>query len=177
MTDLGIKLDLQDRPDDAIEAIAYQATERAQKAFEGITDPEALLEARKALREQREAIESRINSIRDKNAKQNKQRAAMLAKWTKFKSEFVKHAEKYGIDLLKIPITATGRTFAEKIQNANPETFVTVEGRRIPQKRGEHLLESEKIRLYEIQAKQKVLEDVISRKANALKAIFDKDPE
>ena len=165
------------RPSDAVKAISDSIIAKTEKELEGITDPEALLKERKALREKREALQAQIKTIKSKSTKTNKQREAMLAQWEGFKTGVIELARKHGIDFEQLPRTAVGRTFVAKIQNANPEHFVTVEGERIPQIRTDALLDDEKIRLFEIEVKQELLENIIARKSKALKALFDTDPE
>jgi len=165
------------RPDDATEAIQEKIIEQAQKELEGITDPERLLEQRQALRDKKEMLQAQIKRMKTQNTKTNKQREAMFHQWDMFKAGVLELARKHGIDFKQLPNTAIGRTFISKIQNSNPEHFVTVEGKRIPQKRVDVLFDEELIRLFEVEVRQQLLEDIIAKKSRALKALFDSDRE
>jgi predicted nuclease with TOPRIM domain len=165
------------RPSDAIEAIQDKIIEQSIKDLESIKDPEELLAERKALRSKKEALQANIKRIKATNTKINKQREKMLSQWSMFLTGVIELSRKHGIDFEAVPNTATGRTFITKLQNSRPETFVQVEKMRIPQIRTDALLDDEKVKLFEIEVKQEQLEEIISKKSKALKALFDNDLE
>ncbi len=102
----------------------------------------------------------------------------MLSQWSLFIISYVELARKHGIDFEIFPAhLAVGKTFNQKLQNINPDSFATVEGLRIPQKRTDAILDDDLIRLFEVEAKQELLEDIIKRKASAMKELFSSDPE
>ena len=163
------------RPSDAIEAIADAIIEKNVKDLEAVKDPEALLAERVALRTKKEALQANIKRIKNTNTKTNKQREQMLSQWSMFLTGVVELSRKHGIDFEEVPSTAIGRTFITKLQNSRPETFVQVEKMRIPQIRTDALFDEEKIKLFEIETKQEILEDIIKRKHKAMKELFDND--
>ena len=166
------------RPLDATEAIQDKVIADVQESLEDIKDPEALLLKRKALRTQRELLQATIKRQKTAITKSNKKRDAMLAQWSSFIMGYAELARKHGIDFEQFPAhLAVGRTFNQKIQNINPDTFVTVEGLRIPQKRTDAILDDDLIKLFEIEATQNMLEDIINRKATAMKELFSSDQE
>ncbi len=165
------------RPSDAIEAISDAIIEKNVKALEAVKDPEALLAERVALRTKKEALQAQIKRMKTSNTKINKQREQMLSQWSMFLAGVVELSRKHGIDFEAVPNTAIGRTFITKLQNANPESFVQVEKMRIPQIRTDALLDEEKIKLFEIETRQEILEDIIKRKSKAMKELFNSDKE
>ena len=166
------------RPQDAIEAIQEKILVDAQKSLEGVKDPETLLAERKTLRIQKEQLQAHIKRQKTAIRKSNKERDFMLTQWKSFIIGYAELARKYGIDFEQFPAhLATGRTFNQKLQNINPDSFVTVEGLRIPQQRTDAILDNDKIKLFEFEAKQELLENIIKRKASAMKELFSKDPE
>lgn len=165
------------RPSDAIEAIEEKIIEQSAKALESIADPESLLLMRKTLRSKKEALLAIIKRTKTGNTKTNKQREQMLSQWSMFLTGVLELSRKHGIDFEAVPSTAVGRTFITKLQNARPETFVQVEKMRIPQIRTDALLDDEKIQLFEIEVKQEQLEEIISKKAKAMKELFSNDSE
>ncbi len=165
------------RPEDAVEAIQDKVIADVQENLEAIQDPEDLLSKRKTLRTKREQLQATIKRQKTTITKSNKQRDAMLAQWSSFIVGVAELSRKHGIDFEAIPSTAIGRTFITKIQNARPDNFVQVEGLRIPQKRTDAILDDDLIKLFEVEATQDMLEDIIKRKATAMKELFSSDQE
>ena len=166
------------RPQDATEAIQNKVISDVQESLEAIKDPEDLLSKRKALRTKREQLQATIKRQKTTITKSNKKRDAMLAQWSSFKVAHAELARKHGIDFETFPAhLAVGRTFNQKLQNINPDTFVTVEGLRIPQKRTDATLDDDKIKLFEVEATQDMLEEIIARKSKAMKELFSSDQE
>lgn len=165
------------RPSDAVEAISDAIIEKTKNDLESIKDPEALLAERVALRTKKEALQAQIKRMKTSNTKINKQREQMLSQWSMFLAGVVELSRKHGIDFEAVPNTAIGRTFITKLQNAKPEYFVTVENMRIPQIRTDALLDEERIKLFEIETRQEILEDIIKRKSKAMKELFNSDKE
>ncbi|NOR56495.1 MAG: hypothetical protein GQ531_09830 [Sulfurovum sp.] len=166
------------RPLDATEAIQNKVISDVQESLESIKDPEDLLSKRKALRSKKEQLQATIKRQKTTISKSNKQRDAMLAQWLAFKTAYAEFSRKHGIDFEAFPAHLThGKTFGEMIQNISPDTFVTVEGLRIPQKRTDATLDDDKIKLFEVEATQDMLEDIIKRKATAMKELFSSDQE
>ena len=166
------------RPEDATEAIQNQVISDVQESLEAIKDPEDLLSKRKALRATKEQLQATIKRHKTTITKSNKQRDAMLSQWSSFIIGYGELARKHGIDFESFPSHLThGKTFGEMIQNIRPDTFVTVEGLRIPSKRTEDILDDDKIKLFEVEATQEMLEDIIKKKAKAMKELFSSDQE
>lgn len=166
------------RPQDATEAIQDKIISDVQERLESIKDPEDLLSKRKVLRSKREQLQATIKKQKTTITKSNKQRDGMLAQWSSFKMAYAELARKHGIDFETfLAHLAVGRTFNQKIQNINLDTFVTVEGLRIPQKRTDAVLDDDLIKLFEVEATQQLLEDIIKRKATAMKELFSSDQE
>ena len=166
------------RPQDATEAIQDKVIADVQKSLEAIKDPEDLLSKRKVLREKREQLQGTLKRQKTNITKSNKQRTAMLAQWSSFIVGYAELARKHGIDFQTFPAHLThGRTFKEMIQNINPDSFVQVEGLRIPSNRTDATLDDDKIKLFEVETTQEMLEDIIKRKATAMKELFSSDQE
>lgn len=166
------------RPEDAVQAIQDSAIEQAEKSLESITDPEALLNLRKSLRSEQESLESHIKKQKARFTKSNKSRDSMLIQWKGFQLAVLEASRKHGIDFDTFPAHLThGIGFIQKLQNIQPDSFATVEGLRIPQKRDESLLDDKKIELFEVQARQELLERIITRKHIAMKELFNSDVE
>ncbi len=166
------------RPSDAVESIQDGIITTVQESLEAIKDPEDLLTKRKALRTKREQLQATIKRQKTTITKSNKQRTAMLAQWSSFIIGYAELARKHGIDFETFPAHLThGKTFRAMIQNISPDSFVTVEGLRIPQKRTDAILDDDKIKLFEVEATQDMLEGIINRKATAMKELFSSDQE
>ena len=166
------------RLQDATEAIRNQVISDVQESLEAIKDPEDLLSKRKALRTKREQLQATIKRQKTTITKSNKKRDTMLAQWSSFIIGYAELARKHGIDFEQFPAHLThGKTFGAMIQNIRPDTFVTVEGLRIPQQRTEAILDDDKIKLFEVEATQDILEGIINRKATAMKELFSSDQE
>jgi len=166
------------RPPVAVEAIQNKIILEAKDSLEAIKDPEALLAKRKGLRVKQEQLKANIKRQKTTIANSNKQRDAMLAQWTSFKTAYGELARKHGINFEKFPAhLATGRTFNEQLQSINPDSFVTVEGLRIPLPKDDSTLDEDLIKLFEVESAQKQLEEIIARKATAMKELFSSDKE
>ncbi len=166
------------RPQDTTEAIQDGIIATVQESLEAIRDPEDLLTKRNVLRTSKEQLQANITRKKTTITKNNKQRDTMLAQWSSFKVAYAELTKKHGIDFESFPAhLATGRTFNQKLQNINPDTFVTVEGLRIPQKKTDAILDDELIKLFEVEATQDMLEGIIERKATAMKELFSSDQE
>ena len=166
------------RPQDVTEAIQDKIIADVQESLEAIKDPEDLLIKRKGLRTKREQLQTTIKRQKTTITKTNKQRDTMLAQWSSFIIGYAELARKHGIDFETFPAHLTyGKTFGAMIQNISPDTFVTVEGLRIPQQRTDTLLDDDKIKLFEVEATQDMLEEIIARKSKAMKELFSHDQE
>jgi len=166
------------RPQDATEAIQNKVISEVEESLEAIRDPEDLLAKRKALRTKREQLQATIKRKKTAITKSNKQRDEMLTKWNSFVYDYGELSRKHGIDFEEFPSHIThGKGFIEKIQNIRPDSFVTVEGLRIPSPKDDAVLDDDKIKLFEVEAKQQLLEDIIKRKSTALKELFSSDLE
>ncbi len=166
------------RPSDAVESIQDGIITTVQESLESIKDPEDLLSKRKALRTKREQLQATIKRQKTAITKSNKKRDAMLAQWSSFIVAYGELARKHGINFKTFPShLATGTTFNQMIQNINPDSFVEVEGLQIPQKRTDAVLDDDRIKLFEIETTQDMLEGVIKRKATAMKELFSNDQE
>ncbi len=164
------------RPQDATEAIKNKIILDVEESLEAIKDPEDLLSKRKALRAKREQLQASIKKQKTTITKSNKKREAMLAQWSSFIVAYGELARKHGIDFKEFPeYLAVGRTFNEKLQNIKPDSFVTVDGLRIPSPKTDAVLDDDLIKLFEVEATQQLLEDIIRRKATAMKELFSSD--
>ena len=172
------QLYLDDRPSDAVESISDSIKEKVERELESITDPESLLQVRKELRSKKEALQAEMKRTKTAISRSNKQREEMLKSWEQFREGILQLAKKYKIDFERMPDTVAGRSFISKLQNMQqPEPFISVAGKRIPQKRTDSLLDDSRIQLFEVQVKSELLEEIIARKATAMKELFSSDPE
>ncbi len=166
------------RPLDAVQAEQDKVIKEVQESLESIQDPETLLTERKALRTQKEQLQATIKRQKTTITKSNKQRDAMLTQWKSFIIGVSELSRKHGIDFETFPAHLThGKTFIQKLQNINPDSFATVEGLRIPSPKTDAILDDDLIKLFEVEAKQELLEDIIKRKASAMKELFSSDQE
>lgn len=166
------------RPEDAVQSIQDEIIEQTTKQLESTKDPEDLLRERKTLRTQQEQLQAQIKRQKTAITKSNKQREQMLAQWSSFVIGYAELARKHGIDFESFPQHLThGKTFREQIQNIKPDSFVMVEGKRIPSNKTDAILDDDKIKLFEVEAKQVLLEDIIHRKHKAMKELFSSDLE
>ena len=174
-----LELTLSDgRPLDAVEAIQDEIVQRVTAIMEAIQDPEELLKMRKTLRAEVTGHEQHIKQMKTSTTKQNKKREQALSQWSGFVTGVVELIRKHGIDFKEFPTHLThGATFAQRLQNVRPDTFVTIEGLRIPNKRTDSLLDDDRVKLFESLVKTEVLEQIIQRKATAMKELFSNDPE
>ncbi len=166
------------RPQDATEAIQDGIIANVQESLEAIRDPEDLLTKRNVLKASKEQLQASIKRQKTTITKSNKQRDTMLAQWSSFIIGYGELARKHGIDFDSFPAhLAVGRSFNQKLQNIKPDTFVQVEGVRIPAPRNDATLDDDLIKLFEVEATQQLLEDIIKRKATAMKELFSSDQE
>lgn len=166
------------RAEDATESIQNQIITDAKQTLEGIQDPEILLAERKTLRTAKESLEATIKRMKTSNTKTNKQREAMVVQWDSFVTGVAELSRKHGIDFETFPAHLThGNGFIQRLQNIKPDTFVMVENLRIPSKRTDALFDDKKIELFEVDAKSIILEEIIKKKATALKEMFSEDLE
>lgn len=168
----------ESRPLDAVESIQDDIIRTTEKELQGIIDPEALLQMRKGLRDEITTQESKIKRLKTSYTKSNKKRDASVKKWNEFVKEVSELLTKYKIDLPDgVPIIHThGRTYAEKLQNSKAG-IATFDGLKLPQQKPDQLLDDDRILLFRLQAKAEILQEMIGKKASALKELFNDDLE
>lgn len=174
-----LKLHLSEgRPLDAVDSIQNKIILDAKESLEGIQDPESLLTERKILRSKKESIQAHIKKHKTSNTKSNKERDLMLKQWKLFVASVLELSEKHNIDFEQFPsYLASGKTFIQQLQNIRPDSFVKVKGLSIPQKRTEASLDDKIVELFEVEVKQELLEEIIKKKAKAMKELFSSDLE
>ena len=151
---------------------------RAVNELEDIQDPEELLRLRKKFRDDINSKENFINAQKERFSKSNKQREKDLATWDNFVIEFAGLCEKHGVSFENAPVNlGHGRTFAEKLATIKPDSFVTINHKRISQKKSNSVLDDDVQKLFEARVRADLLEQIIQRKHNAMKELFSSDQE
>ncbi|UFH60469.1 hypothetical protein [Sulfurovum mangrovi] len=164
-----------------VESVKYMKDEiikRSVKELEDIQDPEELLRLRKQYREDISSKETFIKQQKARFTKNNKQRDKDLATWNEFTSEFSELCRKHGVSFDSVPIhLGYGRTFAEKLSTIKPDSFVSIDNQRIPQKKSDSILDDDLKVLFEARVRADLLEQIIERKHKAMKELFSPAPE